>query len=359
MKLVSLSVAISIAAASAACDPYERSGQYYAGPVDARDFPRAYRGAGATATAFGTLAPSSAFVDGQAIGYFAFPVPKGASPTVLGSGSKAPPLAYVFDPGDTSPFPKPSKCAAPTGYSYDVQRDFVHFDEQGSILTALPTRTVDPNTGAERFTYAPIVAEVPVASKGEPCQDSKSADDVVARKDVTVMVKPGAAGAPATGVPSGRYLAWAVIDPVADVYYLGGVQDPKTYLGPQKWGWFNHYLLAYIDGGYIPTETVTIPGQMGEPDRQETHAREQTLYVPDVVIDPDTGMAVPNEGPGSGFDILELIRPAPGYSPICHVKIFTQADPENPIQSAAAAAATTVTDTMTYVYCLQPEAQAP
>jgi len=345
------------AAGAAACNPYERSGEYYAGPVDPKDFPRVYRGVGATANSFGVFEPSPAFVRGEMVGYFAFPVPAGVKPLTIRTAAKAPPVAYVFDPGDVSPFPTPAKCKPPANYTYDAQRDFVRFDEQGSVFSTLPTRSLDAVTMAEKFTYVPVVAEVKVTSNGEPCQDAKSAANVVARPDVTVMVKPGTS--PPQPVPSGRYLAWAVIDPVADVFFLGGAQNPQTFLGPQKWGWFNHYLLAYLDGGFIPTTEVTVPGQNGAADTQETRATEQVLYVPDTVVDPATGMAAPNTAPGSGFDVLDFKRSDAGYSPICHLKLFTPADPMNPPRDATAIPAATVVDTMTYLYCLQPDPQVP
>ena len=48
-------------------------------------------------------------------------------------------------------------------------------------------------------------------------------------------------------------MAWLIIDPAAAVYKF--TDDPQRLRGLelQKWGWFNRYLLAYLDGGYIPT----------------------------------------------------------------------------------------------------------
>jgi len=64
--------------------------------------------------------------------------------------------------------------------------------------------------------YAPIVAEVPVTSNGEGCQSIKSSATLVTTSDVVVDTVPPKFPIPnakPTGVPDGRFLAWAIVDP--------------------------------------------------------------------------------------------------------------------------------------------------
>lgn len=329
------------------CAPYETSGEFYAGPVDPRDFPQAYRGDGASPTQFGTISPHSAFVRGDAVGYFSFPVPASVNPLAARG-----PSAFVFDPGPQSPFPTPAKCGAPAGYKFDQRLEAWRRDEQGNIFTKLPARTIDMVNVVSNTTYVPIVAEVAVTSMGEPCQDSKSASNIVARRDVTVDVTPAPKGVPnaiATGKPDGKFLAWAIIDPAADVRFPGDMLDPNTHLGPQKWGWYDHFLVAYIDGGYVPVDATKMPAVFAT----------QNIFVPSVVLD-DMKMPVPNEDIGTPSDVLQFKRGEAGYSPICRINIYTPPDPMDPSKNPKDAAMITMpVDTGRLVYCLQPEKQAP
>jgi hypothetical protein len=325
------------------CNPYSRrSGEYNAGPVDVSHFPAAYLGAGGDAKlGGGVFSAAAAFVDGNTVGYYAFPFSKAqlaaADPLALG-GAFATPTAYVFDPGASDPFPAKPRCVAPAGYVYDEQRDGIRYDDQGNVFTALPADA----------TYVPLVAQVPVQSSGEPCQSIKSNDTLVQDKLITVPLAPppkgSAADALPSGVPDGKLVAWALVDPSATVQFPDGSLDPTTSLGPQKFGWYNHYLTQYLDGGYVPT--------MG------TELVAQTLYVPTLV--PGTDMsgapaAVPTMGaPGSGYDVLQAARGAAGYSPICQVMTFVPADPMSPPTSVAAIDMTTVMPAPTpFIYCLQ------
>ena len=305
------------------CNPYaRRSGEYSAGPVDVSQFPPAYLGAGGDPKyGGGVFQPSSAFVDGNAVGYYAFPFSDAQlaadDPLTLGDAFATPP-AYAFDPAASDPFPAKPRCTPPAGYVYDEQRDGIDYAEQGNVFTALPT-------GA---SYVPLVAEVPVQSNGEPCQSIKSSDALP------------------SGVPDGKIVAWALVDPSASVLFADGSVDPTTLLGPQKFGWYNHFLTQYIDGGYVPTTGTELVAQ--------------TLYVPTLV--PGTDMsgapaATPTMGnPGSGYDLLEAARGASGYSPICRVMTFVPADPMNPPTSVAAIDMTTLMPAPTpFLYCLQVE----
>jgi hypothetical protein len=337
-------VALGLAALPAlvsvtACFPYDRSGDYYAGPVDPAGFQAAYKGAGyATSVSNGTIEPVAAFAGGKEIAYYSFPIPTGVDPLVMKDGAKNRPLAYIFDPKDSDPFPDPATCTAPKDYVYDIRRDFVYYNEQGNIVTALPAAA----------TYTPVYSEVKINVHGMPCQAPKAAEDVVLRKDITfpdplIPAPPGAAPpARATGTPDGKYVAWAVIDPAASVLFPDGTVDFKGD-GPQKWGWFAHYLMAYIDGGYIPTKD----GMRTNPDmmttRMITEAVPQNLYVPK-----------PSKL-GTGADILEHVRGEVGYSPICHVRTFTPTDPKKPPTNAAEVEMASL-DPETkpvFVYCLQ------
>lgn len=352
MSLRTMTLALALLALPA-CNPYNRSGEFYAGPIDAREFPKAYKGTGASFNnSQGTFTATLAWVNDASVGYFKFPVPPRVSAINLRTHIGDPlletdkPVAYVFDPDTAEPFPAKQKCKAPDNYVFDTRRDFVRLDEQGSIFSALPKATIS-TTGAtasaptaETFTYVPVVAEAKVTTNNMPCQDPKSAENIVQRTDVTVETEPPKVVLPNTfntGKRDGKYLAWAVIDPAADVRFPKGQLDPLTALGPQKWGWFDHFLVAYIDGGYIPTIDVTIPGMMGAADSKEVHAKEQLMFVPTSVPDPmDPTMPADNAAPGSGWDVVQFRRGQAGYSPICHVIMFDPPDPLNPITNVAA-----------------------
>jgi hypothetical protein len=237
----------------------------------------------------------------------------------------------VFDPSadSTASLVDGQRCIAPKGYVYDQQRDDVRYDQQGELFTALPTKT-----------YTPVVAEVAVHTHDLPCQSIKTTDTVVTSKRVDVQTKlPDNAG-PDTkpvGIPDGKYLAWAIIDPSARVEPT----DEATGLGPQSYGWYQHYLVVYLDGGYIPTSA----------DGSELVA--QTLYVPTLVPGKDDAgnpAVVANSDPGSGLDLLEARRGDAGYSPFCRISLYTPPFPGVPLLSADPSQ-TTATDR--YVYCLQ------
>ena len=345
------------------CDPYGREGEFIAGPVDAVNFPPEYLGhlglsGNRLAAGQGTYVAARAFVGGAPLGHylFSFPPAQLAAATVADPARplNVPPLspavtfntAYVFDPpGTANPFPSAAACQKPSpDYTYtltDLNRagdqalraaaiagDGINYSEQGNIFTQLPA--VNPPgylQGALPTTnYAPVVAETPVASNGIPCQSIKS--------EKTLQT-----GRATISDPDNRYLAWAVVDPSAGVYRYtstgadapganlrGGI--PRGGVGLQKWGWFNHYLLSYIDGGYIPVQA----GRMVP----------QVLYLPDRV---STG----NSGVGRGYDVLQAARtlaggaPNPQYSPVCQIRIYRPATPQpvNSLPTTEAAILTT------------------
>lgn len=330
-------VSLVFAAVACGCSPYSDAVRDYYGSVDPQSFPAAYAG-----NSHGEIDPVAAWVGGQAIGYYSFPLPaKQASaddPLALSTLTIA--RAYVFDPAPPAPFPPSPRCAVPIGYQYDARTDAYRYDEQGNVFVTLP----------DAKGYLPIVAEVPVQSGVERCQDDKSEAQLLDDKRLTV---PHAAGATA-GTPDGRYLAWPIINPEAIVANPDGslpdaTQPPYTGLGLQKWGWYDHYLLAYLDGGYIPTEQAAASGGSDTP---VTRAVAQRLYYPTMVL--DHGKVGPGSV-GAGFDVLEARRGDAAYSPLCHVFSYVPTDPNAPARDAAAIdeTANQVTDTGTFVYCLQ------
>jgi hypothetical protein len=331
---------VAVAILLVACDPHERrSGEYYAGAVDPAAFPAAYLGAGAdpARSRSGTVVAFAARAQGVAAPYYAFALSDAqaaaADPLALavvgvGAGAGVPggdaaaipvPLAYVFDPTLAAP-----RCTPPRGYAYDAQRDAYRLDDQGPVFTALPAAG-----------YAPVVAELPVTSNGEGCQSIKSAATLATASDVVVDA----------GGPDGRFLAWAIVDPSAEVRFPDGHLDPDDGLGPQKLGWFDHYLVTYLDGGVVPTRT----------DAAVVRVVPQNLYVPTAIpVTLPSGEVVTGAGAlGSGFDLLDAARGEPGYSPLCHVFSFAPADPLAPAVSAAELDPSLLHDTGAFVWCLQ------
>ena len=359
------------------CFPYKNhDGDYYSGPVDPTLFPPAYQGAGfADSGSFGTFMAAQAFVtNGDMVFYYLFP---GATTKLRTESStngmvtvkdRAP--VYVFD-GD--PSKDSSKCVAPQNYVYDERRDDVHFDVQGNIFQQKQT-SKDPAALPSDAGYVPVYSEVPVASGGEGCQTLHSADGVMASKQLTLMTAPAPLGSPdfrPVGHPDGKYLAYAVIDPAADVRLPDGTLNPNTMLGPQRFGWYDHFMVAYIDGGYVPTTMVTVPGMMGAPDEMQIVAQSMTLYAPNTWLDamgnptgcdPTDPTGATSGAPclAQGFDVIDgvggmaAVRGKAGYSPICHVLTYTPADPTAlPTDPSMIDPATVDPDTATLVYCLQ------
>jgi hypothetical protein len=327
----------------AACDPYQRFvDEESAGAVDPVNFPPEYLGEGGDAKmpGFGVLMARLGTVGDEPIGYYSFPYEGDLSLAI--DGELIVPLAYNFDEG------RPQGCVPPEGYVFDQQRDAVRFDQQGNIFTLLPG---DPG-------YIPVVADVPVRSNGLPCQDTKSEINLVEREDVTVDLIPAEfpdqPGAHATGRPSGTFYARPIIDPSIDVRFPDGSLDPNTGLGPQRWGWYQRYLLAYLDGGPVPTLDKLVPNASGEAQRV-TEMVTQPLYFPSQVpgMD-DQGNPMPVEGSlGAGFDVLTSRPGEPGYSPLCEVFIFDPADPLAPETAVRDIDMSTAFPTGEFVWCIQ------
>jgi len=330
------------------CHPFDPlNGEFNAGSIDPFDFAPPYRtsnglqanGLAAFATpcvrqtaGSCTIQEFTAFIDGTSAGngYFRFPFSPSQITTTLyapvatnygvtppnnldvtlfnalrvsGTGAIPTPNVYVFDP----PAGSPVQCTPPSGYSFDPYRDAVHYDGQGYIFTGLPTANYGIGSNPS-WTYTPIVQQVPVTSKGEPCQDIKSEITVLTRSDVSAAQGPTRADGSPTGQPDGTYYAWALIDPGSQVFR--GTETPTTSFGysHHKYGWFNQYLVAYLDGGRVPI----VPGS--NPPRMQT----QRLFYPRAGVTPASGNAL-----GAGNDVLEFSRDNPpnnpNYSPVCQV----------------------------------------
>jgi hypothetical protein len=338
--------------AAAGCDPYKDyklKGEFNAGSVDPVNFAPPYRGAGSTRNIAGSgtgFSAVRAYAQGAAVEYFLFPfapsqvVRAGYTYTAAALSAQESnarrirqfPTGYIFDPPSTrSAFPDQQQCRAPDGYQFDQRRDDVRYDEQGEIFTALPDATWGLGT-LPTWNYVPIVQEVPVASLGEPCQDIKSERTLLTRSDVNVPRDSN--GGP---LRDGRYLAWALIDPGSGVYHVGE-STTGPGLGIQRWGWFQRFLVAYIDGGYIPY-----------PSGGNQFAT-QNLYVPSTVLLPtaDGGTTSANGKLAAGYDVLDFPRSDARYSPICRVRIYDTGTAGVPIanlpRSAAAIPPSTLRD---------------
>jgi hypothetical protein len=347
--LLGLGLCLVTTFALGSCTPYERqSGEYLAGSVDPIKFPAAYLGQDGDAKkpGAGTFRYQTAMVRGTKVAYYPLPMTgaQASAPDPLDVNRLRLPLAYIFDP-QAGPSPRDSQnCIRPEDYKFDRYRDAVRMDRQGNVFTQLPAES-DP-AGDSR--YVPIVREVVVTSKQNPCQDVKSEESLVTRTDLQVSLAPPMAGALDSrpiGRPSSRLLAFAIIDPAADVQLPDGKLDEVTGLGPQRWGFLNRYLLAYLDGGYIPLSVLNPAGKL----RMVT----QDLYYPSTVFDAATQMEV-DGSEGTGYDVMQFKRSEDGYSPVCRVLSFDPVDPKAPETSVSEILAlTTVHVTGRYIYCLQ------
>jgi hypothetical protein len=316
-QVLRLTVA-TLGVAAAGCNPYlNRSGEFSAGPADPLSYPPAFVGAGGdhTKAGKGSFTEVAAYVGGRRVGYYSFPL----SPTALGKMSDPlklsdanganpmfpAPKAYVFDPTAQSPYPASPACAVPADYVYDARRDEVRLDEQGPIFTALPTATYTPGV-LPTWSYEPVVQETPVTSASNPCQGLTTESGTLKSSSVSVAD------------PDGKYLAWAIIDTGAAVYRLGQTSSNSNGVSAQRYGWYEHFLVAYLDGGYLPTTTDMV---MGAP---VLHMVTQTLYVPRSPVTTGSGamMTTGPGAPGQGYDVLDAARGDAGFSPVCAVMTY-------------------------------------
>jgi hypothetical protein len=332
---------------SFACNPYERRGtQYDVEPADPVKFPAAYLGAGGDPKqGGGVFTAFAATVGGAAVEYYSFPFVKAqlGADDPLALSNVSTPLAYVFDPAASSPYPATARCVPPARYTYNPQTDAIHYDEQDDVFTVLPAGS----------SYVPLVREVPVTSAGEGCQTIRGSDALVTSKQVQVALKPPAVMTPTskpTGIPDGKLLAWAIIDPGAEVRHSDGKPETIDNPGPQRIGWYGNYFVQYIDGGYV--------GSAPTPDGSDKDLQTQVLYVPatvPAVDDQGNPTTQPTGGaPGSGFDVLQAKRGDANYSPVCHVMVFTPvAGMPQPTSEGDIPTATLKEAPIPYIFCLQ------
>jgi hypothetical protein len=404
-------------------------------------FPNDYVGVGFTpAQSNGTVEPVPATVsNGSSVLYFPFHVSAQFDPihwadwaALTGAGGPSNPLrlrtqtvdatgapvdkdrqrAYMFDitPGAEDGKTNTSKCNPPSAtYVYDQKNDAFPFNQQLNIFQQKQTSTDPASLPSDQPSYQPIYAEVPVTSLTYNCESIHSADGVIDGIGTSTMLNtnPAPPGNPfyhAVGAPDGNYLALAIIDPSADVLTTydpglldgaptcpsaqsdaaGACHNPITHLGNQRWGFFDHFLVAYLDGGYVQTRTSMVPATGSNPAQTITQALPMLLFTPDKFNDPINGPSTCNntastpgmEDPascvGHGFDLIEgvgedfmampmVLKPGVrgatgmGYSPICHVLSY---DPDkNPAGVATTpqqvSQAALDPDPNAYIYCLQ------
>ncbi|WP_309896061.1 hypothetical protein [Archangium sp.] len=341
------------------CNVYDRwdGGEFNAGPVDASNFPPEYLGGGNRLRAGSGSITARASVSPTGPSYFLFSLSTtqraAADQLLVRSNGKAvasapTPSAFLFD-----------GCKAPEGYSYDATRDDVPYDQQGAIFTALPVASY--SLGATpTSSYVPLVQRVPVTSNGVDCQKYKSEKTVVASTELGVSLTDPVNNK-RFGISDGTLHALAIIEPGVAVYRAGETSKTSTGVGPQKWGWFNQYQLAYIDGGGVPTVegTATVAGATVPVLRMKT----QKLYYPRSAV---TGVTAAITA-GQGYDVLQARRGEANYSPVCELITYDAGGPlaksalpktEAEVLELAAQAGTQLRAPATgdkYVYCLQVE----
>ena len=238
-------------------------------PVDPVLFPPVSLGAGGDRKrpGRGRFAEMTAYVNGTALGYFSVPMPNGlpggTDPLrVLQEGKPYDPMpvppAYVFDGSADSAFPADDQypCTPAPELRLFAPAGRRRLQQAGADLLPPAARRLTPKAWPPPRGTCPVVAEAGMGSTGLGCQQLKSTKRI---KEVMGMMPP----------TTGKFLAWLMIDPAAPVYPRDIPSGPSvTFLptdvhpgvGLQRWGWFNRYLVAYLDGGYIPTEEVTVPG---------------------------------------------------------------------------------------------------
>ena len=434
MKLIVRNGLILGLLALVACDVnkgrFDKDEDFNAGGADPYNFPVPYRGVGQIrqVAASGEFDEIGAFAGKNPVGYYSFPFspsqvlttnyaapvgsawPQGVIDPLRVDGPGAnfraslnnpvpTPLVYNFDPpsnGDAAaalasqnPFPSSQRCkkrAAP----YDPFLDAYRQDEQWNIFTFLPDRFTTFNFGSlATWTYRPVVAEVKVGTGDIDCQAIKSERRLLAASDDgKVQIQRGDLEPDKItrlGTPTGNYLAWALIDPGAAVVRVGesvNIFDPNGKISGtsiQKYGWYAQFIVAYIDGGYIPVEDG--PRIQGAPTKR---MRTMRLYYPRSTVDLGDGSAPAAGRVGQGYDVVQGDRFADdpsAYSPVCELWTYdagpgtaledlptSEADilasfntSLEPARTAQVATAYTPSTAIVprYVFCLQAAVRAP
>jgi hypothetical protein len=343
-----LTRAVLLLTVTGACNPYDRFGANddSLGPVDPVNFPAASLGTGGNRKmpGNGSVTAVRAFSAGMPIQYFNYPFPPATpdnDPLRLVEDDApylAVPTAYSFPGG--------YQCTPPAGYMPDPRLDERPLNVQDNIFTSLPTATYNQGV-ASRSSYVPVVADAAVTGAGLQCQKAKSADQL---KALLGGMAPK---------PAGTYQAWAIIDPAAAVYGVGQNAENDGGITLQRWGWFNRYLLAYLDGGPIPTMDTTVMEGTPPMAKKVTRMVTQRLYYPRSMVMGATAAAAGRLG--AGYDVIAARRGAAGYSPVCEVFTYDAgmapvAAADLPKDAAAIEAmfmATLRPGANPYVFCLQ------
>jgi hypothetical protein len=363
------SLGIVLLVLSPACDKFEgkfdADTEFNAGGADPYNFPPPYRGAQQVrqTAASGIFTEVGAYAAGTPVGYFQFPFSPSQvqttnyaapDPRTWPEGSVDPlrvagpgtdfrqslnnpvptPSVYNFDPpGNDNPFPDGPKCKAPANYVQDTFREAFPQDQQWNVFTFLPDRYTTFGSGTlPTWSYRPVVAEVPVVTENEDCQSIKSERKLLSSIPGSVQAPLGEPEADPKvgrlGKPDGRFLAWALIDPGSGVYRVGTKNDlfnggAVNGTTVQKYGWYAQFIVAYIDGGYIPTEPG--PNVAGAPT---TRMRTQRLYYPRSLVYADGTDPNKTAAPGafgSGYDVLQGNRfgNIAAYSPVCELWTYS------------------------------------
>lgn len=333
--------------AATACNPYtQRSGEYIAGAVDPVNFPPGYVGTGGDRTrpGRGTFTENRAYAHGNPVGYFSFPFSTTQLPATATAGAMVDPLRVIDKGKPYAKVPTPTvyafdpamPCMVAPGYVYDQRRDDVPYNIQGPIFTALPTATYTPGF-TPLYSYVPIVSEAIVQAPSLPCQAVKSQETLMANATMG-------------GGPDGKFLAWPIIDGDAPVYRYGDTAATSSGWGIQKLGWYNHYIVTYLDGGYVPTGPSD--------DGTGTVMITQSIFYPRSPV--TKGMTTFNGGLGFGYDTLEAMPGDANYSPVCAVYSYDLGNtvtvdqvPQDAATIKAMYASTFVADRTKYIYCLQ------
>lgn len=398
----------SVVLLAAGCSPYQNwTGEFNAGAVNPANFPSPYLGTGGNRSqpGKGVFIEIRAFVGGAEAGYFSFPLSTQQSNLLNANNAVTPPLTHSGDPlrleengaryivpgtPGTVATPTPTayrfdsneSCMAPHGYMYDPYRDDVRLDQQYPVFSALPNETLTPGV-PESYAYVPIVAALNSHAAGQACQAFKSEPTLLAAKAKNQVQVDAAAQT--------AYLAWPIIDVSAGVYRVGQTPNSPGNNGwtAQRLGWYDHYIVAYLDGGAIPTigynalscdpknpnpspspsPCLEVPASLQKPNYPTpalpiTEMVAQNLYYPTSAVLPAAGKSATTgaANQGAGWDVLEHARAEAGYSPICAVYSYdtgaTAMMPDIP-QSLPTDAATIVSKFsktlkfQKFIYCLQ------
>ena len=310
-----------------ACDPYERFGKNddSLGPVDPLNFPPANLGVqpdgspgNRRLSGLGAFTAVPAFAGGVEAAYFAYPFPPGSDATSLRLDAEVPPASTCSTPLTGAHPPPAINMIAAATRSPSISR--------ATSSPSCPPPATRPSWGRARATCL-WSREIPVSSPTMGCQLPKSKETLAQFDGMTARE------------PDGKFLAFLVIDPGSPVYPAGAAADHPG-VGVQRWGWYNRYLLAYLDGGRDPHRAGDRDG--GQAARRH-HGRaawspSACTYPRSLVI----GRHGCRRGPGRAWAPATTSWPPgaepPGYSPMCEVYTYDAGLPLPPGEPARDAA---------------------